>query len=569
VAGEVTMPHARFVIAVSLLAAAATAQEPAPAPNTAIVPEARDGDHRERHERINALVRARAGDVDLVFIGDSITQSWEGDGQAIWAERYGPRKAINLGISGDRTEHVLWRLDHGNLDGIAPKVAVVMIGTNNFGHETHTPAQILEGVRAVVAKIRAKSPSTKVLLLDIFPRGERFNAMRGGILQVNQALAWLHDGERVFFLPIGARFVQPDGSISKAVMPDALHLSTEGYRRWADAIEPTLVRLLGETPAGDKGNADPWVVFEGGSGPGAGKHIVFVTGDEEYRSEECMPQLAKILAIRHGFRCTVLFSIDPDSGAIDPTRNDNIPGLQALDRADLMVIFTRFRDLPDEQMAHIVAYVDSGRPVIGLRTATHAFAFKKHKTHARYGWNDAGWPGGFGKQVLGETWVAHWGAHDSQSARGVTAPGMADHPILRGIAPNTIWDPADVYTVRLPLEGSEPLVLGQVLEGMSPSDPPAAEKNDPMMPLAWTRTFESASGKRARVFTTTLGSAPAFAHEGSRRLLVNACYWALGMEDAIPARSDVGLVGDYEPSDFGFGGHRNGVRPADHRLPHR
>src|SRR5579871_1439460 len=130
--------------------------------------------------------------------------------------------------------------------------------------------------------------------------------------------------------------------------------------------------------------ADPWIVFEGPNGPGKGKHIVLVSGDEEYRSEEALPQLAKILAERHGFRCTVLFAINPADGTIDPNQNDNIPGLELLETADLMVIATRFRDLPDNQMKYIVAYLEAGKPVVGMRTATHAFWFKKHKTYANY-----------------------------------------------------------------------------------------------------------------------------------------------------------------------------------------
>ena len=143
------------------------------------------------------------------------------------------------------------------------------------------------------------------------------------------------------------------------------------------------------------------LVFEGGKGPGRGKHIVLVSGDEEYRSEEALPQLAKILSARHGFRCTVLFAIDPADGTINPDRNNNIPGLEALASADLMVIFTRFRDLPDEQMKHIVDYVEPGRPIVAMRTATHAFNLKSSRTYQRYSWDNKEWDGGFGRQVLG------------------------------------------------------------------------------------------------------------------------------------------------------------------------
>ena len=232
--------------AVPLTILAILAQDRSQSRNTAIVPAERAGWHLERHQKINEIIETNRGRIDLVFVGDSITQSWEGPGKAVWDEHYGKRRAANLGISGDRTEHVLWRLDHGNLDGIEPKVAVVMIGTNNFGHRKNNAEEILAGVRAVVQKIRDKSESTKVLLLDIFPRGEKFNEMRGGIAQVNQALRRQHDGEHVFFLPIGHHFIEDDGTIKKDIMPDFLHLSPEGYRRWADAIEPTMARLLGE-----------------------------------------------------------------------------------------------------------------------------------------------------------------------------------------------------------------------------------------------------------------------------------------------------------------------------------
>ncbi len=308
--------------------------------------------------------------------------------------------------------------------------------------------------------------------------------------------------------------------------------------------------------------ADPWLRVEGKDGPGKGKHIVLISGDEEYRSEETLPQLAKILAHRHGFTCTVLFAIDPD-GTINPNRRDNIPGLEALDHADLMVIFTRFRDLPDDQMAHIVDYLGSARPVIGMRTATHAFDIKPGRRYARYGWNNRDWDGGFGRQILGETWVSHHGQHGRQSTRGVIAPGAEGHPILRGIRDGDVWGPTDVYGVRLPLPGdSRPLLLGQVLQGMRPDDPPAAGKpNDPLMPIAWVKTYVGSEGKRGRVFTTTMGASQDLLSEGLRRLLVNACYWAVGMEDRILARSAVGLVGQYHPHRFGFGGFQKGLRP--------
>ena len=310
------------------------------------------------------------------------------------------------------------------------------------------------------------------------------------------------------------------------------------------------------------------LVIEGKSGPGKGKRIVLVSGDEEYRSEQALPQLARILSQRHGFTCTVLFAIDPADGTINPNQSDNIPGLEALDSADLMILFTRFRNLPDAQMKHIADYVESGRPVVAMRTATHAFDLKTSATYRRYSWNSKEWDGGFGRQVLGETWISHHGRHAVQSTRGMVVKGRERHPILRGIRSGAIWVPTDVYQVRLPLpDGTQPLVLGEVLEGMHPSDAPVAGKpNDPMMPVAWTRTYTGAQGKAARIFTTTMGSAQDLLNEGFRRLLVNACYWALGLEGRIAARSSVALVGAYEPLPFGFGGAAKGVRPADLEL---
>ncbi len=312
--------------------------------------------------------------------------------------------------------------------------------------------------------------------------------------------------------------------------------------------------------------ADPWVVYDGFEGPGKGKHIVLVSGDEEYRSEEALPQLGKILAKHHGFKCTVLFGINPEDGTIDPNNLGNIPGLEALKSADLMIIATRFRDLPDEQMRHIVEYVESGKPIIGMRTATHAFSIKDGKKYARYSFNSRQWDGGFGRQVLGETWINHHGSHGHQSSRGVVAKGMEDHPIVRGC--EDIWAPTDVYTVRLPLPGdSKPVVMGQVLEGMKPADKPVeGKKNDPMMPIAWIKTYQGAQGQVGRVFTTTMGASADLESEGLRRLLINASFWCLGMEDKIPARANAQIVGEYRPTWFGFGKYTKGVKPADHAI---
>jgi len=311
---------------------------------------------------------------------------------------------------------------------------------------------------------------------------------------------------------------------------------------------------------------NPWLVFEGGEGPGKGKHVVLLSGDEEYRSEETMPQLGKILSKQHGFKCTVLFAINKKTGEIDPNTTDNIPGMEAIDGADLVIMALRFRNLPDDQMKHFVDYVESGKPVVGMRTSTHAFNIDKKSTSAykKYTWTNADkdYEKGFGRQVLGETWVNHHGAHGKQATRGVPAEGAKDHPILRGC--EDIFGPTDVYTTTALSGDSKPLVMGQVLEGMKPEDKPVdGPKNNPMMPVAWTKSYTGTAGKSARIFTTTMGASQDLLTEGTRRMIVNAAYWCLGMEDKIPAKNAVEIVGEWKPTKFGFNGYTKGVKPAD------
>jgi len=325
----------------------------------------------------------------------------------------------------------------------------------------------------------------------------------------------------------------------------------------------TLVLVVLTCLVGRVLTAEASVVFKGRKGPGLGKHIVFVTGDEEYRSEESMPQLAKILAVHHGFKCTVLFAINKETGEIDPKTVDNIPGLKALEKADLMVMFLRFRELPDKQMKYIIDYTNSGEPIIGLRTATHAFNYRKNtdSPYAKYSFRDKEFEGGYGRQVLGETWINHYGRHQRESTRGLIAKGMENHPIVKGV--EDIWGPSDVYGITTLSGDSKPLIMGQVLVGMDPKDKPNTKKK--LVPVAWTKTYTGEKGKTARVFTTTMGSGGDLKSEGFRRLLVNACYWAMEMEDKIPAKSKVDIVGEYNPNRIGFDGHKEGLKPSDHK----
>lgn len=289
-----------FVTAAAL--ASARAQAPAtdaPAAvvvrtNAAIIPVPRPQEApQKRFEELNRRVQAAAGQVDLVFLGDSITQGWEGNGKNVWQKFYANRKPLNLGIGGDRTQHVLWRLDHGNLDGLKPKVAALMIGTNNSNKDDHPPGEILDGVTAIVRRLREKLPDTKVLVLGIFPRGASFSDQRGKLLQVNQALAKLDDGQQVFFLDIGAEFIEADGSISNTIMPDALHLTERGYELWAAAIEPKLAELLG-------GVAGDWVwTTKGPNGEDVeGPLVMKVAGGKV--SGELRTDNGRTMAIREG-----------------------------------------------------------------------------------------------------------------------------------------------------------------------------------------------------------------------------------------------------------------------------
>lgn len=318
-----------------------------------------------------------------------------------------------------------------------------------------------------------------------------------------------------------------------------------------------------------------WLVYEGSED--SAKHIVLVSGDEEYRSEEALPQLAKILSKQHGFKCTVLFAQNPDKpGVVNPNYVKNIPGLEALDSADMLIIFTRFRALPDEQMQHFEDYLMAGKPLMGMRTSTHAFNFSEDDitNFTRYSNGYKGdqteWIDGFGRLVLGEKWHTHHGHHKNQSTRGIIANSAASHSITNGIISGEVWGPTDVYGVRLPLPGdSEPIILGQVINrkgdfdkndlffGMKSSDDELATKNnenlivnDVLMPIAWTKSYQIPGGKKGKAFTSTIGAASDMLNEGVRRLLVNGVFWA--MEETVPEKANVDLIGKFDPSAYGF-----------------
>lgn len=228
-----------------------------PAKNSATTPVGRpdNAGWMKRHELLNARAKeaAEKGDCDLVFLGDSITEGWEGSGKDVWHKYYDSRHAINIGISGDRTQHVLWRLDHGNVDGLAkpakghaPKLVVLMIGTNNSNGNDNTAEEIADGIKAIVKELRDKLPETKVLMLAIFPRGEKPDAQREKNAKASELASKVADGKMVHYLDIGKSFLEPDGTLTKEVMPDRLHPNTHGYEIWAEAMEPKVAELLGE-----------------------------------------------------------------------------------------------------------------------------------------------------------------------------------------------------------------------------------------------------------------------------------------------------------------------------------
>lgn len=307
-----------------------------------------------------------------------------------------------------------------------------------------------------------------------------------------------------------------------------------------------------------------WVEYEPGEGPGAGKHIVLLAGDEEYRSEEAMPMLAKILSQRHGFKCTVLFSVDAN-GLIDPNNQESVSRPEAMETADAIIMFLRYRKWPENALKHFVAAYRRGVPIVALRTSTHAFQYPAN--HLSVEFNK------FGERVLGEEWVSHWGRHKVEATRGVIEPSAKDHPILRGV--RDVFGDTDVYEAYPPADATI-LMRGQVLKGMNPNDPPASYRkkrasdkqeqdvNDPMMPVVWIREHQNEAGTINRVLCTTLGSATDLQSEGLRRLLVNGVYWGLKLE--APAEADVRFVGEFRPTMYGFGGFQKGVRPSDHRV---
>ena len=321
---------------------------------------------------------------------------------------------------------------------------------------------------------------------------------------------------------------------------------------------PLLPLLAGLVAMTSRSTAAP-LTYTGTDGAAKGRQVVLIASDHEYKSEETLPALARILARHYGAKCTVLFGIDTQTGFIRPG-NSNIPGTEALKTADLLVIFTRFQNLPPEQMQPIVDYLDRGGPVVGLRTATHAFKIPADSPFAKFDFQFKGddFKGGFGRQILGETWVGHYGPNHKSSTRLDIVPEKASHPILRGV--KDAWAEIGAYNAY-PIEGSEVLVNAQPLAGMEPASP--IDETKKPMPGAWVREYKSASGKTGRVFATTYGASGDLVNDGFRRLLVNACLWTLGLDNAIKPDNDISIVGPFRPTWHGGAKRAKDIQPED------
>ena len=304
-----------------------------------------------------------------------------------------------------------------------------------------------------------------------------------------------------------------------------------------------------------------WLNYSGAKGPGKGRHIVLIAADQEYRSEQSMPMLAKVLSKHHGFDCTVLFSVN-EKGEVDPTmpapfkdktKRHNIPGLRFLAKADCVIWLSRFMHLPEDQMQHFYDYFDSGKPFIALRTANHGFwgglKYKKGDKNVSL------------REMLGGTFMGHHGGWHREATRGVVVSDNKKHPILVGV--EDIWGTSDVYRCHndknpFPKDCTS-LVLGQPLINLKKDAPPNAKKEP--LPVAWTKTWTGNKGLESKVFHFTMGSAVDFENEGVRRMTVNAVYWGLGMEKEIKPDSSVAIIGDYKPLKAGFNYEKLGVKP--------
>ncbi|MEM7474964.1 MAG: ThuA domain-containing protein [Planctomycetota bacterium] len=308
--------------------------------------------------------------------------------------------------------------------------------------------------------------------------------------------------------------------------------------------------------------AADYVVYEGEDGPGKGKHILFIASDHEYRGEETCPAIARILAKRYGFKCTVLFGQNEDG--LIKQGSSNIPGIDAIEDADMLFLFLRFVHPEDAWMEKFEAYLKRGGPVLGLRTTTHAFNGLKGKyAYHNFNYREDDFVGGFGRQVLGETWnpklgAGHYGSNHKFATAMHVVPAQAEHPVMRGV--DAMHAMAGAYSAR-PMPDSTILATNRVLESMEVGAKPIEGKEP--QPAAWVRTYSFQGGKEGRVFCSTQGASEDILSEGVRRMIINATLWCMEMDDEIKSGNDVSLVGPYNPSTFSFKPSVTDAKPSD------
>lgn len=360
---------------------------------------------------------------------------------------------------------------------------------------------------------------------------------------------------------VAKRYRELGGEMKLEVVEGQGHNMWEGWFHSENLVAficRSLGRLVHRHPVPE---SELWLTFPGGEGPGKGRHVVLIAAEQEYRSEQSMPMLAKILSKQHGFDCTVLFSVN-EHGLVDPTlpapfkdrtKRHNIPGLEHLANADCVILLSRFMQLPDDQLKHFHDYFDSGNPLIALRTANHGFL--GGKSYVKDGKSVSM------SKMLGGAFMGHHGGWHREATRGIIVPESKEHAILTGV--KDIWGTSDVYrchSEKSPFpEDCQALVLGQPLVDLT-RDAEANPDKEPL-PVAWTKTWTGNKDRPTRIFHFTMGSAKDFENAGVRRLTVNAVYWGLAMESAIQKDSTVDIIGDYKARTSGFNYEKLGVQP--------
>ena len=362
---------------------------------------------------------------------------------------------------------------------------------------------------------------------------------------------------------VADRYQKLGGDMVLEVVPGQGHNMWPGWFQSERLVEFVLTSVGLPTRNHPVPESESWLIYPGGEGPGSGKHIVLIAADQEYRSEQSMPMMARVLSQHHGFDCTVLFSVN-ESGQVDPTlpapfkeesqqQHHRIPGLKHIANADCVIWLSRFMQLPDEQLKHFHDYFDSGKPLIALRTANHGFwgPTKYRKANQAVSL----------RELLGGAFMGHHGGWHREATRGMIVDEHSNHPILTGV--QDIWGPSDVYRCHnekfsFP-DDCTALVLGQPLVDLSREAEPNLKKKP--LPIAWVKTWVGNLGHQSNIFHFTMGSAKDFENQGVRRLTVNAVYWGLGMEGAIDATSSVDPIGQYRPLKSGFNYDKLGVRP--------